>query len=584
VALPYLFQELETFTKKVNVLHESRDGFSDELFVHMVAELVQQFELLSTAYQAHSEAEDQIVFPMLTTRISNDVRETFSCCSDEHECESVKFAAVGKLISQLKLENPNAGAEVPSRAEVLKDLKVKAKQLKSSLLDHMWKEDTLLLPIIVKSFTPKELSTLVQNIMAIRPAETVQNILQLMANKSHRDATALSAGPKIPDRLMVPPKRNSPSPSSIPMPSSTGSSHNYPQADNHTQPAGASGASKAASNAALITAPPPAKSLESPAILMGAGFKAPTTFQRWAPADDRLLQAAVGRHHCKNWKKIAESIPGRNGVQCYHRYPIPPSLLPIPSPPLLYHRWHRLKLCAVKGNFTREEDHVLMSMAGDPQPSNNWREIASLLPGRSGKQCRDRWCNVLDPRRKRSKWTQEEDAVVLEAYQRLGNSWAAIQQLLPGRTQLQVRDRLRTIVRRSQASARAGGTAGAALAGSTAGRLQPHPGGPLRTPAQNTAFQQSQKLKVDAAAGQFKRNQRASAAVGGATAVGQVQTRSSRGGDSSGPTDDLASNNSAPMTDLLDGMGTIDNTLGLDAPSDADFFEGQWQWNPEEFS
>jgi hypothetical protein len=54
-------QELDSFAKKINVLQESERGFSDELFQQMVDELVSQFHLLSTAYHAHSEAEDQIV-------------------------------------------------------------------------------------------------------------------------------------------------------------------------------------------------------------------------------------------------------------------------------------------------------------------------------------------------------------------------------------------------------------------------------------------------------------------------------------------------------------------------------------------
>jgi hypothetical protein len=56
-----LLQELDSFAKKVNVLQESGFGFSEEIFAQMVNELVRQFQLLSTAYTAHSEAEDQIV-------------------------------------------------------------------------------------------------------------------------------------------------------------------------------------------------------------------------------------------------------------------------------------------------------------------------------------------------------------------------------------------------------------------------------------------------------------------------------------------------------------------------------------------
>jgi hypothetical protein len=96
-------QELDSFAKKVNVLQESGFGFSEELFAQTVNELVRQFKLLSTAYTAHSEAEDQIVrasrsllrlsfsraclqvFPMLLAKISAENQKACTLCSDEHQ-------------------------------------------------------------------------------------------------------------------------------------------------------------------------------------------------------------------------------------------------------------------------------------------------------------------------------------------------------------------------------------------------------------------------------------------------------------------------------------------------------------------
>jgi iron-sulfur cluster repair protein YtfE (RIC family) len=313
----------------VNALNQCESGFSDALFSQMVSELVQQFELLSTAYHAHSEAEDQIVFPMLTNRISSDAKKTFTCCSDEHERESDTFDDVARLISQLKVANPNAAAEGGlSRSEVLKDLKGKASQLKSTLLDHMWKEDTLLLPLIVKSFRPEELSNLVQHIMAIRPAETVQTILQLMAANNKKNADSLAAGPVVPaaTRAKLTPPMSSSADKFSPggesllqsftsgagaSSSSTSSSTSSTSGKMQGSSGRGAGRSTAGSSSALVA---------PEAVVMGEGHKAPTSFQRWAPEDDKLLQAAVSRHNCKNWKKIAENVPGRNGVQCYHRY------------------------------------------------------------------------------------------------------------------------------------------------------------------------------------------------------------------------------------------------------------------------
>ena len=40
--------------------------------------------------------------------------------------------------------------------------------------------------------------------------------------------------------------------------------------------------------------------------------------------------------------------------------------------------------------------------------------IAEHLPGRVGKQCRERWFNHLDPDIKKGDWTPDEDAVLFE--------------------------------------------------------------------------------------------------------------------------------------------------------------------------
>ena len=41
----------------------------------------------------------------------------------------------------------------------------------------------------------------------------------------------------------------------------------------------------------------------------------------WAhPTQDSLLREVVTAHKVKNWKKIAESFPGRTDVQCLHRW------------------------------------------------------------------------------------------------------------------------------------------------------------------------------------------------------------------------------------------------------------------------
>ncbi|KAF0905700.1 hypothetical protein E2562_008778 [Oryza meyeriana var. granulata] len=88
----------------------------------------------------------------------------------------------------------------------------------------------------------------------------------------------------------------------------------------------------------------------------------------------------------------------------------------------------------VKGGWTREEDEVLRQMVSH-HGDHKWAQIAKSLPGRIGKQCRERWTNHLHPDIKKDIWTEKEDRMLIDAHKTYGNRWSVIARWLPGRSE-----------------------------------------------------------------------------------------------------------------------------------------------------
>ena len=85
-----------------------------------------------------------------------------------------------------------------------------------------------------------------------------------------------------------------------------------------------------------------------------------------------------------------------------------------------------------KGSWAREEDDLLTNIV-QRNGQKGWSKIAKQLKGRTGKQCRERWYNHLDPAIRKDPWTPEEDKLIIEMHDKIGNKWAEIAKLLNGR-------------------------------------------------------------------------------------------------------------------------------------------------------
>jgi hypothetical protein len=98
-----------------------------------------------------------------------------------------------------------------------------------------------------------------------------------------------------------------------------------------------------------------------------------------------------------------------------------------------------MRTTVVKCKFTKAEDARLLAVISRGT-SDDWAQVAREMPGRTPRQCRERWNNYVSPAITWLPWTDSEELTLAQKYRELGPRWAVILRWFPGRAKNQLKN------------------------------------------------------------------------------------------------------------------------------------------------
>ena len=153
--------------------------------------------------------------------------------------------------------------------------------------------------------------------------------------------------------------------------------------------------------------------------------KKPTN--KWTEHEYSALINLV-RQNGEDWNRISMKLENKTAKQCMQKF-------------------KNSQRSAKKGNWTSQEDDLLFSWVEQYGPTK-WTECSKEIKGRCGKQCRERWVNILNPDVKKGNWSDYEQDVIFNNLSTYNTSWSAMSHILPGRTENSIKNYFYSSVRR----------------------------------------------------------------------------------------------------------------------------------------
>ena len=104
------------------------------------------------------------------------------------------------------------------------------------------------------------------------------------------------------------------------------------------------------------------------------------------------------------------------------------------------------------GAWSSAEDEVLIGLMQERTPK--WGIVAKAvnqavhggLAIRTGKKCKERWINHLNPAINRGPWTPQEDLAILLGHEKHKNRWSLISKEVGNRTEGAIKNRVKSLL------------------------------------------------------------------------------------------------------------------------------------------
>ena len=116
--------------------------------------------------------------------------------------------------------------------------------------------------------------------------------------------------------------------------------------------------------------------------------------------------------------------------------------------------------CSRSRSWNPEEDETVRALVRE-HGLRKWAFIAACLKTKTQKQVYARWRDYLQPSLTTKPWTKEEQKRLLELQAQIGNQWAQLAQLMPGRSPNAIKNRFHATKRKLERHTKKGGGHGA---------------------------------------------------------------------------------------------------------------------------